>query len=208
MRTLGEVRAVGCFLAGFAGPWWVAGGWALDLWRGTISRDHEDIEISVLRRDQELLYAYCAEWPRYTPRDDLWEPMLPGEELLFPEFQVQVRPPPSATVVYPGLPPEFEFMLNNVEDGAWIFRPAPHIRRAWDRAVLPGAYGLRVTAPELLLLHKARHHRPKDEHDFAQVHPYLAPDQRAWLRAALRALRPADPWLASLDDPAGPAETL
>jgi hypothetical protein len=50
------------------------------------------------------------------------------------------------------------------------------------------------------LLHKARHHRPKDEHDFAQVRPHLNLEQRLWLRTALAQILPADPWLAQLEE--------
>ena len=32
-------------------PWWVAGGWAMDLHLGAQSRPHDDIDIGVLRRD-------------------------------------------------------------------------------------------------------------------------------------------------------------
>src|SRR2546425_12898969 len=30
-------------------PWWVAGGWALDLYTGEQSRAHEDLDVGVLR---------------------------------------------------------------------------------------------------------------------------------------------------------------
>ena len=188
------------FLARFPGPWWIAGGWAIDLWLGSVSRDHEDIEISVLRQDQVALHVYCGAWPMFTPRNNEWVPLPSGEQLVLPEFQLQVRPSPDAPLDPPGLPPEFEFMLNDVEAGEWIFRPEPHIRRAWDHLRLPGAAGLPVTAPEVMLLHKSRHHRPKDEHDFARVRPHLNPEQRLWLRAALTEIRPADPWIAQLEE--------
>lgn len=34
-------------LAGVTAPWYVAGGWAIDLFRGEQSREHEDLEIAV-----------------------------------------------------------------------------------------------------------------------------------------------------------------
>jgi hypothetical protein len=30
-------------------PWCVAGGWALDVWRGRQTRPHDDLEIAILR---------------------------------------------------------------------------------------------------------------------------------------------------------------
>ncbi|MEV0136058.1 hypothetical protein AB0H83_47430 [Dactylosporangium sp. NPDC050688] len=40
-------REVADRLAGVAAPWYVAAGWALDLFRGTQTRAHHDIEIAV-----------------------------------------------------------------------------------------------------------------------------------------------------------------
>lgn len=50
-----EARWTGCWtphevgqrLAGISVPWYVAAGWALDLFRGEQTRDHHDIEIAV-----------------------------------------------------------------------------------------------------------------------------------------------------------------
>ena len=36
-------------LEGVSAPWAVAGGWALDLWHGMQTREHEDLEIAVRR---------------------------------------------------------------------------------------------------------------------------------------------------------------
>jgi hypothetical protein len=38
-------------LRGVEIPWWIAGGWALDLFMGRQTRAHNDIEISVFRGD-------------------------------------------------------------------------------------------------------------------------------------------------------------
>ena len=100
-------------------------------------------------------------------------PLGPGEQVELPEFQFQVQPAARRPGRAAGLPAGFEFMLNDVEGDTSISAPDPHIRRAWDRVRLPSARGLLVTAPEIQLLHKGRHHRPKDDHDFARVHPHL-----------------------------------
>ena len=33
-------------------PWWIAGGWAIDLFIGHKIREHKDIEILIKRKDQ------------------------------------------------------------------------------------------------------------------------------------------------------------
>jgi hypothetical protein len=32
-------------------PWWIAGGWALDLFLGQVSRSHADIDVGIFRAD-------------------------------------------------------------------------------------------------------------------------------------------------------------
>ena len=67
-----------------------------------------------------------------------------------------------------------------------------------DRVVVPSPLGLRVTAPEVLVLHKACSHRLKDEYDFRRVHARLGADQRAWLKRQIARIRPDDLWLPQL----------
>ncbi|MDZ7874776.1 MAG: hypothetical protein U5N27_17630 [Rhizobium sp.] len=42
-------------------PWYVVGGWALDLWQGYQSRDHEDLEFCILSDDLDLFRAQLPE---------------------------------------------------------------------------------------------------------------------------------------------------
>jgi hypothetical protein len=39
------------WLSALTVPWWIAGGWALDLFLSVQIRAHEDLDIGVLRRD-------------------------------------------------------------------------------------------------------------------------------------------------------------
>ena len=49
-------------MAGYRRPWWVAGGWALDLVLGHKTRPHADLEISVLACDQQALFDHLRGW--------------------------------------------------------------------------------------------------------------------------------------------------
>src|SRR5215212_931254 len=49
----------------FNAPWWVAGGWALDLWMERESRPHHDVDIAILRDDQQKLYRSLRRWELY-----------------------------------------------------------------------------------------------------------------------------------------------
>ena len=199
MSTLDEVFAVGQFMADFPGVWWVAGGWSVDILAGGASREHSDIEFGLFQADQATFYDYCAGWDLDTPREEEWVPMQKGEMLAFPEFQLRLMPTKDAVRRADDLPHEFEFMLNYVEDGQWLFRPEPSIRLSLDRLVHISPLGLRVVAPEAILLHKSRYHRPKDDHDFARALPLMLPQQRSWLAEAIRQIRPDDMWLEALE---------
>ena len=45
-------------MAGFDGPWWVAGGWAPDLPLGHRTTPHADLELSVLATSQAALFQH------------------------------------------------------------------------------------------------------------------------------------------------------
>ena len=60
--TRGDLVTVARLLEGFPGRWWLAGGWAIGAWLGGPTREHEDLEISILRRDQTLLRRHLPGW--------------------------------------------------------------------------------------------------------------------------------------------------
>ncbi|KAB2594264.1 hypothetical protein [Streptomyces arboris] len=60
-------------------------------------------------------------------------------------------------------------------------------------AAIPG-----LLAPELVLLFKAKHRRPKDQADLDATVPYLSPAQRATLTGLLTRVHPGHVWLADL----------
>ncbi|HEX9084721.1 MAG TPA: hypothetical protein VF836_08280, partial [Gemmatimonadaceae bacterium] len=43
-------------------PWWIAGGWALDLFLNETSRVHADLDVGVLRRDIGAVLAALSGW--------------------------------------------------------------------------------------------------------------------------------------------------
>lgn len=49
-------------MEGFSRPWFVAGGWAIDLFLDRVTREHSDIEIAVLREDQLALQRHLVGW--------------------------------------------------------------------------------------------------------------------------------------------------
>lgn len=42
--------------------WWVAGGWAIDLWLGRQTREHVDLDLATLRKDQRIFWRRLEGW--------------------------------------------------------------------------------------------------------------------------------------------------
>ena len=76
------------------GVWWaVAGGWAIDLWLGTQTREHHDIEVAVRRGDQATVHgALDDRWELscIDPPSRGWRPWN-GNLVQPPAFQLQAR---------------------------------------------------------------------------------------------------------------------
>jgi hypothetical protein len=180
-------------------PWWIAGGWAIDLFLGRQTRAHEDIDVLILRRDRHALRAQLRTWDVQAalpePRDESW-PFLTwclDEDLGETIHDIWCRP--AATQ-----PWALQLMIDNTLGDKWICRRTPSIQRSV--ATLGGLTpdGIPYLAPEIQLLYKAKGLRPKDAADFRSALPVLSSEQRAWLRAALLQAHPQHPWLERLTD--------
>src|SRR4051812_43656809 len=57
-----QPHGVATLLAGIHAPWWVAGGWALDLFLGYQTRSHDDFDVGILRRDVTEVVASLCGW--------------------------------------------------------------------------------------------------------------------------------------------------
>jgi hypothetical protein len=189
------IEAVARIMAAFPRPWWVSGGWAIDLFLGQVTRQHGDLEVGLFRDDQEALRAYLSEWElfriEYRPEDAEWVPWSAGEWMALPEFQIQARRASAQ-------PTEIDFFLNDRVAEEWQCRRDPAITRPVASISRRSSTGIPFLVPEIQLLFKAKWHRPKDESDFRAACPRFDPTQRAWLAEALGIVHPGDPWLAEL----------
>ncbi|MCR6483602.1 amino acid transporter [Amycolatopsis sp. OK19-0408] len=173
-------------------PWWIAGGYALELVAGRSWRSHDDIDVLVLRRDQLAVQDALAgwEWWAADPPGTL-RPWAPGE-VLGPAVQ-DVWCRPSA-----GAPWRVQVMLDETEGAEWVSRRDPAVRRpVAELGVVVGE--IPCLRAEIQLFAKAVNTREKDETDFREVVGSLRPAQRKWLAEAVRtACSPHHPWLARL----------
>src|SRR5215470_10583278 len=78
---------VATFFAPLPALWWIAGGWGIDLFLGKQTREHEDIDVQVLRHDQHAVRTLFDTWDVQAalppPRDEAWpfRPWYLGETL-------------------------------------------------------------------------------------------------------------------------------
>ena len=176
-------------LAQVRAPWCVAGGWALDLFRGAVSREHEDLEIAVPIGDfgqvRQALSGFAFDvvgsgrrWPVDDPAFDVIH-------------QTWVREP--ATGIY-----RLDVFREPHDGDTWICRRDPTIRRPYAELVVRTSDGIPYLVPEVVLLFKAKHSRAKDEQDFEGILPLLDVAQVAWLQGALRQVHPDHRWLRRL----------
>jgi hypothetical protein len=183
-----EVRQV---MATYERPWWIAGGWALDMYLGRKTRDHADIDVEVLRADQAAVQAQLRGWELYLASDGVLSPWTAGAPVPADTGDVWCRPEGSTSWA-------LQFMLNPGTDEHWGSKRSPLITMPMARAVRRTGDGLPYLAPECQLLMKAKGLRPKDEVDFDVVLPALDGEQRTWLADALERAHPGHAWIERL----------
>lgn len=188
----GPVLEVHALLSDFPRPWFIAGGWAIDLFLGQVTRDHEDVDVGLFRKDLRDLRAYLAGWMFEKVVTGRREPWPEEEWLNLPVHEIHGRGPP-------GTPREIEFLLNEAaESDRWVFRRDARITRPLAEAISRTRSGVPFLGPEIVLLFKAKNPTAKDLADFELVRPRLGSARRLWLRSALEICHPDHPWIAGL----------
>lgn len=185
--TPGEVAR---HLTGTATHWYVAAGWALDLFRGTQIREHGDIEIGIPAAD---FPEVCSRFPGYVfdvvGSGRIWQNATP--DALATTHQTWLRDPVTGNYLLD--------VFREPHDGdLWICRRDETIQFPYNEIIHNTQDGIPYLAPELVLLFKAKHARPKDQADFEATVPHMTPVQRETLAALLARVHPGHHWLADL----------
>jgi len=177
----------------FHAPWCIAGGWGLDLYLGRQMREHGDIDLVILRRDQLLLQELLADFEIFVvdPPGAL-RSWMPNEYLHKPLYNIWVRRTPSG-------PWKIQVMLQDHTTSEWLFRRDDSIRGALEGLTMISSDGIPILRPEIQLLYKAKEIRERDRNDFEWVLPHLSSVQRHWLRGKIeQAYGLENPWLLRL----------
>jgi hypothetical protein len=172
-------------------PWCVAGGWALDVWRGAETRPHEDIEIAIPRRYFPAIRDRLSGFRLFTVGDGDVRPLDASGIPSAAKHQNWVLDEKAHAW-------RMDIFLEPGDADLWVFRRDETIAGPRAHLVAHSRHGIPYLKPEAVLLYKAKAMRAKDDADFAAAGPRMSLDARAWLADALGRAHPGHPWLARL----------
>jgi Aminoglycoside-2''-adenylyltransferase len=177
-------------------PWYVAGGWAIDLFLGRVTREHQDVDLAIARADQRPVYEHLTDrtWSKIVPHPD----GLTGQGTVEPWDGGKLDLPVHQILADGTDGHRIEFLLNEITPIEWRSRRNLEVTMPLSTMSQASDDGVRYLAPEIVLLYKARHMRPWDEADFEVALPALFLGQRHWLFHALEAEQPRHPWMRRL----------
>ena len=129
-------------------PWWISGGWAIDLFIGHQTRPHGDIDVLILRKDQLKVQQHLSGWDLHKTGQPGLKPWLTGEFLGPPVNDIWCRRTPTSAW-------SIQLMFMEVRDDSWIFRRDPLISGLIASLGRISQSGIPYLSPEIQLLYKA-----------------------------------------------------
>ena len=182
---------VSTMMRDFKPSWFVAGGWAIDLFLEKETRIHQDIEIAIFRKDQTALHDYFDGW--------LLRKIVNGESVIWLRDEWLTLPIHEAHYCNETAhPPQLEILLNESNETDWLYRRNENIRRSLVKIQLESSAGVKFLCPEVVLLYKSENPRAKDERDFQAVVKRLDAERKEWLKDAIKVCNSEHRWLRSL----------
>jgi hypothetical protein len=178
-------------LRGSGFPWWIAGGWALDLFLGRQTRAHTDVEIAIFRGDEDKLRAHLKGWDFVIAEKGNLTPLGENEPLPPTAHEIWSREKGRETW-------QLEVLIEQRAGSRWTYRRNADIGALSTDIGRSTAEGIPYIRPEIQLLYKSKGARASDETDLLTVLPRLDAAQRATLFAWLSTTEPAHRWLERL----------
>ena len=209
------------FLAPLSVEWFVSGGWAIDIHLNRVSRERCDLDISVPFSDRlKCIEFFLGEGWRIEGKlgggfktlhrvsdyhDDIhyfWS--FPAGVDFVSEYvdddgnrRIAYNRDSQNELDY------IEVFFDVIQDGRFVFRRDPRVKRHRDRAILERD-NVRYLAPEVVLLFKSNSLSEKNLLDFDAVIDSLDGDALLWFKEALSLVyEESHPWLKQLEDKIG-----
>jgi hypothetical protein len=174
--------------------WWIAGGHAIDLFVGWVTRPHDDIDVEMFRKDSEILFDVFPGWNLATVSPQGLSPWHPGATIPPDVFGVWGRPTPAE-------PWAIEVMLAGGDETTWRLRTDPEITLPGAHLVRSSRTGIPYGTPEVQMLYKSKMARTKDDTDMARVLYLMSEPERRWLANSISRSDPENPWIDLLNMP-------
>lgn len=186
--SFAELKAIAKPLEDVFAVWGFGGGWAIDGTVGKVTREHNDVDIYILRED-------LPEWREVWP-DALWYKMVDDREVELGEGET---PDASVTTLHVRDGEAFyEILLMNTQGEDWVYEGDVRVTMPVEEAFVAGAERLPFLNPAIALLVKSKQLREKDVKDFKAVLPYLSDFEAQWLLKALETVYGEHIWMDAL----------
>jgi hypothetical protein len=169
-------------------PWCVVGGWAIDLFLDEQTRDHEDLEIAVLREHFPHVRRALNAFAFHAVGDGEVRFLPAGLDPPLDKHQNWVLDVAAEAW-------RADVMLEPGDASTWVFRRDESIRAPRGFMTHRTTDGIPFLGPHGALLYKAKTARPKDELDFEACLPRMVFEQREWLATAIERVHPGHPWI-------------
>ncbi|WEK56073.1 MAG: hypothetical protein P0Y55_08505 [Candidatus Cohnella colombiensis] len=141
----------------FYRPWYIAGGWTIDLAANEMTRTHKDMDICIFREDIPYVITYFNEW-------DI-QVAIPGEHRLVPFITLGDLDPPRYCLHMFKENEFLEILVTDRVENEVIFRKNRNIKLHIDE-FSKGTQLRPYINPAWQLLFKSLNTREEDEHDF------------------------------------------
>src|SRR5215469_7968884 len=136
-------------------PWWVAGGTAVDLFLGRVTRPHDDLDVEVLRTDQIRLQRLLRTWDMHIAQGGRLRPWRSDDYLPDGDGSIWCRRNSES-------PWALQVLFGESDGDNWIFRRNPQVRMPLTMLGRRTLGGVPYLTPAVQMLFKARDTRPKD----------------------------------------------
>lgn len=175
-------------LRGTEVPWCVTAGWAIDLFLGRQTREHEDLEVAIPDSAWPEIHERLSELDFVVAGPRILRPVT--DETLAGHFQTWGRDSAGAFKV--------DIFRDVHEGGTWICKRATSIRMPYSELIRRTDDAIPYMAPHVVLLFKAKHAREKDVADLENCLPLLTDDEVAWLADGIARIHPGHAWMERL----------
>lgn len=175
----------------FKHPWYIAGGWAVDLGIGKITREHHDLDICIFREHTQDVLDYFKDWEIGVA--------LPGVHELAPCCSAKDTAAPRYCLHLHQRNRFIEILLTDRVGDYVIYRRDHAVTMSIHDFKRMDDNGRLYVNPIWQLLFKSKNPREHDELDFRNYLQVMTDNERKWLLQQLNHAEPNSPWIGELD---------